>query len=297
MKDNIDLSNCCWNKYQNIHEDEVMYFQKIFLIFTNYKAHLEEFQKKYKSLGFSEFINKIVKCQFNELMKGIDKTIINFFEFNFVIVNNFLSQFSDINNNINEENNNYEKVSSDFKTYKEKKDKLEKIKSNFLEKMVNIEKLLKEKIIKNDKKISVDMKKLNLAMKDFQEYKNNLEDVDKARELFNNAQKKLLKENYKELIKKEATFFNNFKRKFCSGQKTLSDISSSFLNHYNYQNKKETPKEKNENESKYFNKVIDKYRNSEKPEEKIKLIEYSMRFKPYKDNSDDNIENIIFNYI
>ena len=295
-KFDIDLSKCCWNKYKDIHENKVIYFKKIFSIFKTFKTYLEDFQKNYKSLGFNKLLNPIVEDPFNELMKAIDKTIINFFELNLVLVSNILKEFDVINNNINKENINYEKVLLEYKTYKEKKDKLEKIKNSFLEKMGNIEESLKKKIIKNDKKISIDMKKLNLAMKDFNEYKNNFEDVDKARESFNNAQKNLLEENYKKLIKNELILFNSIKKKFCSAQKMFLDTSSSNLKSYdtpkNLTNK-EMKKIENENKNKYFNKFIDRFRNSEKPEEKIKLIEYDMRFKPYKDNSDDKIENII----
>ena len=154
-----------------------------------------------------------------------------------------------------------------------------------------IEESLKEKIIKGDK-ITIDMKKLSSAMKDFNEYKNNLEDLDKLRESFNNGQKKLLEENYKELIKNEAICFENIKIKFCSGQKSLSENSIRLLENYKYLNSKEAEKQKLENENNYINKIIEKYKNNSKPEEKLKLFEYYLRYKPYEKNSDDKIEDI-----
>ena len=185
----IELSNSCWNKYKDLHTDKVVYFKKIYSIFTNFKALFVEFQNNYNGLEFYDFICQITGNQFNELMKDFDKTIKNFFSINSVFIDYILKEFSNINNNIISENANYEKVNVEYKKYKEKKDKFDKIKNNFNNKMGAIEESLKEKIIKGDK-ITIDMKKLASAMKDFNEYKNNLEDLDKLRESFNNGQKK-----------------------------------------------------------------------------------------------------------
>ena len=287
----IELSNSCWNKYKDLHTDKVVYFKKIYSIFKNFKALFVEFQNNYNGLEFYDFICQITGNQFNELMKDFDKTIKNFFSVNSVFIDYILKEFSNINNNIISENANYEKVNVEYKKYKEKKDKFDRIKNNFNNKMGTIEESLKEKIIKGDK-ITIDMKKLSSAMKDFNEYKNNLEDLDKLRESFNNGQKKLLEENYKELIKNEAICFENIKIKFCSGQKSLSENSIRLLENYKYLNSKEAEKQKLENENNYINKIIEKYKNNSKPEEKLKLFEYYLRYKPYEKNSDDKIEDI-----
>ena len=59
-----------------------------------------------------------------------------------------------------------------------------------------IEDSLKEKILQKKQKISIDPKKMKEAIKDFNEYKNNLDDLNKIRESFNNAQKILLEEMF-----------------------------------------------------------------------------------------------------
>ena len=291
-KDDIELSETCWNKYEEFHKDKVIYFKKIYSIFSNYRTYLQDFQNHYNSLKLYELISQVVGDQFNDLMKYLDKTVKNFFDFNFVLINCILTEFSDINNNFKSVNSIYEKVVSEHKKYKDKKDKVERIKNSFLIKMGNIEDKLKEKIIQNEKKCLIDMKKFNLAMKDFTDYKTNLEDLNKIRETFNKDQKTLLELNYKQFIKNEAKSFDIIKKKFCFAQKNISDISSSILKNYNYTNKKESDSQKIENENKYFNNIIKRFKSREKPEEKIKLIEYYIRYKPYMNDSNNKIENI-----
>ena len=55
---------------------------------------------------------------------------------------------------------------------------------------------------------------MNQAIKDFNEYKYNLDELNKVRESFNNAQKILLEENYKEFFKSEAILFDLTRKNF-----------------------------------------------------------------------------------
>ena len=279
-----NLSNSCWNKYKEIHKDKVLYLKQIYIKFQDLKEYLQDFKDNYNGLNLYEMISQIVGDPLNDLVKDFDKSIKIYFDTNMRFIDFFLKEFSDINNNLTKENNSYDKVVLSHKKYKEKKDKSEKIKNNFINKLGNIEENLKEKILKNDKKITVDMKKLHSAMKDLNEYKKNMEDLDKLREVFNNDQKIFLEDNIKELIKNENIFFDKMREKFHGVQQNISGITSSFIQKYDKQNMEKENKNTN-----YFTKFITKFSSNEKPEEKIKLFDYYLRYKPYEIKSNENI--------
>ena len=275
----IELSKLCWNKYEQIHSEKIEYFRKLYIIFEQLNNYLLDFQKNYDSLEIDALINPIVDDQFNELIKAINKNMKNFFDLNSVMLKSILKEFIEINNKIKEENTIYEKVISDLKKYKEKKEKMEKIKNHFNEKMEVIEDSLKEKVIQKNNKSSVDNKKLSQAMKDFNEYKQNLDDYNKIREGFNKNQKTLLDDIYKEILKREVKLFDVIKTKFSIAQKNNYDFSLEIIE--KYKSKKESKKEKSEKEFKYFNNLINHYKSEELPEEKLGRLEYHLKHKPF----------------
>ena len=278
-KDELELSKICWNNFEVFHKKKIEYFKSIYLIFSDLKIYLTEFQDKYNSLHLDELINPVVDDQFNELIKYINKSMLTFFDSNNVIIKSIITEFRDINNIIKNESAIYERVTMEQKKYKEKKEKLDKTKNIFLEKMINIEDSLKEKIISKKNKISVDIKKMNQAMKEFHDYKILLEDFNKTREAYNIDQTILLDENYKVLIKNEFKLYDIIKKKFNQAQKNNFDFSSVILEKLVV--KKETPKQKSERENDYINKVINKFKSKETQLEKIKLIEYHLKHKAY----------------
>ena len=278
-KDELELSKICWNNFEVFHKKKIEYFKSIYLIFSDLKIYLTEFQDKYNSLHLDELINPVVDDQFNELIKYINKSMLTFFDSNNVIIKSIITEFKDINNIIKNESVIYERVTMEQKKYKEKKEKLDKTKNIFLEKMINIEDSLKEKIISKKNKISVDIKKMNQAMKEFHDYKILLEDFNKTREAYNIDQTILLDENYKVLIKNEFKLYDIIKKKFNQAQKNNFDFSSVILKKLVV--KKETPKQKSERENDYINKVINKFKSKETQLEKIKLIEYHLKHKAY----------------
>ena len=275
----IELSKLCWNKYEQIHSEKIEYFRKLYIIFEQLNNYLLDFQKNYDSLEIDALINPIVDDQFNELIKAINKNMKNFFDLNSVMLKSILKEFIEINNKIKEENTIYEKVISDLKKYKEKKEKMEKIKNHFNEKMEVIEDSLKEKVIQKNNKSSVDNKKLSQAMKDFNEYKQNLDDYNKIREGYNKNQKTLLDDIYKEIFKREVKLFDVIKTKFSIAQKNNYDFSLEIIE--KYKSKKESKKEKSEKEFKYFNNLINHYKSEELPEEKLGRLEYHLKHKPF----------------
>lgn len=278
-KDELELSKICWNNFEEFHKKKIEYFKSIYSIFSDLKIYLTEFQDKYNSLHLDELINPVVDDQFNELIKYINKSMLTFFDSNNVIIKSIITEFRDINNIIKNESAIYERVTMEQKKYKEKKEKLDKTKNIFLEKMINIEDSLKEKIISKKNKISVDIKKMNQAMKEFHDYKILLEDFNKTREAYNIDQTILLDENYKVLIKNEFKLYDIIKKKFNQAQKNNFDFSSVILEKLVV--KKETPKQKSERENDYINKVINKFKSKETQLEKIKLIEYHLKHKAY----------------
>ena len=278
-KDELELSKICWNNFEEFHKKKIEYFKSIYSIFSDLKIYLTEFQDKYNSLHLDELINPVVDDQFNELIKYINKSMLTFFDSNNVIIKSIITEFKDINNIIKNESAIYERVTMEQKKYKEKKEKLDKTKNIFLEKMINIEDSLKEKIISKKNKISVDIKKMNQAMKEFHDYKILLEDFNKTREAYNIDQTILLDENYKVLIKNEFKLYDIIKKKFNQAQKNNFDFSSVILEKLVV--KKETPKQKSERENDYINKVINKFKSKETQLEKIKLIEYHLKHKAY----------------
>ena len=284
-KDEIELYTQCWNKFEEIHVRKIEYFQKIYKIFDDLNTFLLDFQKNYNSLGIDALINPREDDEFNIVVKNINKTIKIFLENNSAMVQKFVKEFKTINNIIMSENPIYEKVLSEYKKYKEKNDKMEKSQKHFIEKMQIIEDNLKEKLIQKREKISVDLKKMNQAIKDFNEYKNNVEDFNKIREIYNKDQKTLLEENYKEFFKSEFKLLDIIKKNFYIVQKGNYDLSSSMIE--KYKAKKESKKEKSENEIKYINKEIEinKFKSRELPKEKIRIMDYHLKHKQFiKDN-------------
>lgn len=277
--DELELSKICWNKFDEFHKDKIEYFKNIYSIFSDLKKYLSDFQEKYNSLHLDKLINPVVDDQFNELIKYINKSMLTFFDSNNVFIKNIIAEFKDINNIIKNESSIYEKAIIEQKKYKEKKEKLEKIKNNFIEKMINIEDSLKDKIISQKNKISVDIKKMNQAVKEFQDYKICLDEFNKIREQYNKYQTILLEENYKVIIKNEFKLYEIIKKKFNQAQKNNFDFSSVVLEKFLV--KKETPKQKSEREKNYINKIINKFKSRDIIQEKIKPIGYHLKHKPY----------------
>jgi len=292
-KNEIELSKLCWNKFGEIHA-KIEYFQKLYTILENLNEFLSDFQKNYSSLGFDALLNPVVDDQFNELMKNINKGFKIFLDVNSVLIQNLLKDFHEINNIIKTENINYEKVLSEQKKYKDKKEKMEKSKNHYFEKMRVIEDSMKEKIIQKKQKITVDSKKMNQAIKDFNEYKNNLDELNKVRESFNNAQKILLEENYKEFFKSEAILFDLTRKNFSIVQKSNFDFSSATYD--KYKTKKETKKEKSENEIKFITNEINNYKSMETPEDRINIVDYHLNHKQYVSDQNSSPEDIVKAY-
>ena len=292
-KNEIELSKLCWNKFGEIHT-KIEYFQKLYTILDNLNQFLSDFQKNYNLLEIDALINPIVDDQFNELVKNINKSFKIFLDVNSVMIQNFLKDFQEINNIIKSENVNYEKVMTEQKKYKEKKEKMENSKNHFFKKMEIIEDSLKEKILQKKQKISIDPKKMKEAIKDFNEYKNNLDDLNKIRESFNNAQKILLEENYKEFFKNEAKLFDSIKKNFSTVQKSNFDFSSSTFE--KYKTKKESKKEKSENEFKFIINEINNYKSLEAPEDKIIIVDYHLKHKQYVIDPDCRPEDVVQAY-
>ena len=292
-KNEIELSKFCWNKFGEIHA-KIEYFQKLYTILENLNEFLSDFQKNYSSLGFDALLNPVVDDQFNELMKNINKGFKIFLDVNSVLIQNLLKDFQEINNIIKTENINYEKVLSEQKKYKDKKEKMEKSKNHYFEKMRVIEDSLKEKIIQKKQKITIDSKKMNQAIKDFNEYKNNLDELNKVRESFNNAQKILLEENYKEFFKSEAILFDLTRKNFSIVQKSNFDFSSATYD--KYKTKKETKKEKSENEIKFITNEINNYKSMETPEDRINIVDYHLNHKQYVSDQNSSPEDIVKAY-
>ena len=292
-KNEIELSKLCWNKFGEIHT-KIEYFQKLYTILDNLNQFLSDFQKNYNLLEIDALINPIVDDQFNELVKNINKSFKIFLDVNSVMIQNFLKDFQEINNIIKSENVNYEKVMTEQKKYKEKKEKMENSKNHFFKKMEIIEDSLKEKILQKKQKISIDPKKMKEAIKDFNEYKNNLDELNKIRESFNNAQKILLEENYKEFFKNEAKLFDSIKKNFSTVQKSNFDFSSSTFE--KYKTKKESKKEKSENEFKFIINEINNYKSLEAPEDKIIIVDYHLKHKQYVIDPDCRPEDVVQAY-
>jgi hypothetical protein len=292
-KNEIELSKFCWNKFGEIHA-KIEYFQKLYTILDNLNEFLSDFQRNYNSLKFDALLNPVVDDQFNELMKNINKGFKIFLDVNSVLIQNLLKDFQEINNIIKTENINYEKVLSEQKKYKDKKEKMEKSKNHYFEKMRVIEDSMKEKIIQKKQKITIDSKKMNQAIKDFNEYKYNLDELNKVRENFNNAQKILLEENYKEFFKSEAILFDLTRKNFSIVQKSNFDFSSATYD--KYKTKKETKKEKSENEMKFITNEINNYKSLETPEDRINIVDYHLNHKQYVSDQNSSPEDIVKAY-
>ena len=291
----IELYKLCWNKYSEIHTQKIEYLKKIYNILNNLKDYLSDFQKNYNSLEMDKLIFPIVDDQFNDLVKHINKSIKTFLQNNLRMIQSILSGFKekDIINIIKSEKNIYEKVVIEQKKYLEKKEKMNKLREHFNEKMWKIEDKIKDKIKKKKVNISIDSKKLNEAIKDFNEFKYNLEDYNKTRESFNRDQKALLEDHQKIILLNEAELFELVKKNFISSLKIENENSKFVLEKYQTTKKsKDSKKDKIEDKWKYIKELTKNYKSDEIPDKALKLLDYHLKHKGYLADPDTTPEEI-----
>lgn len=279
-----DIPSKCWNKFRELHNNKIVYLNKIYEIFNNFSKILSEFEKKYKSLGIDAFINPIENNKINETIKLINKSIISFINMNETMLKNILTCYKDINKLIKVERVNYDKVLLYSMQYDEERQKMIQSKKLFTEKMRLIEDLVKSEIIekKNNK---LEKKNMDDALNEFNKYKNYVNEANKIRINFNKGQNELLNCYQKIISEKEVELYQKININFYTVQKTENDTSS------NYIEKMKSIKKVNKNE--YINEIISLYNSKDKPEETIGICFYNLKYKPYPTNKDSTPEDII----
>ena len=170
---------------------------------------------------------------------------------------------------------------------------MNKLREHFNEKMWKIEDKIKDKIKKKKVNISIDSKKLNEAIKDFNEFKYNLEDYNKTRESFNRDQKALLEDHQKIILLNEAELFEVVKKNFISSLKIENENSKFVLEKYQTTKKsKDSKKDKIEDKWKYIKELTKKYKSDEIPDKALKLLDYHLKHKGYLADPDTTPEEI-----
>ena len=176
QKEKEDLSQLYWNKYEQIHNGEILYLKTIDTILNQLSKLFSEFENGYKSLKINETILPIENNKINDTIKLINKSIISFIDTNKVMIKNILNTSKDITESIKYENVLYDNVLLYSMAYDDEKSDMNKYKSSFYEKLGVIEDSIKSDIIKNkskgkSSKIKIDKNEINEAIKDFSKNK------------------------------------------------------------------------------------------------------------------------------
>ena len=233
QKEKEDLSQLYWNKYEQIHNGEILYLKTIDTILNQLSKLFSEFENGYKSLKINETILPIENNKINDTIKLINKSIISFIDTNKVMIKNILNTSKDITESIKYENVLYDNVLLYSMAYDDEKSDMNKYKSSFYEKLGVIEDSIKSDIIKNkskgkSSKIKIDKNEINEAIKDFSKYKKTVENANEKREKFNINQTKLLK-CQKIIIEKKADLYCTINKNFYNVLKISSESSTMML--------------------------------------------------------------------
>ena len=267
-----DLTKSCWNKYKEIHSDKIVYLNKIYNIFIKLTKILIDFDIQYKSLEIEKFINPIENNKINETIKLINKSLISFINTSNTMMKNILNTFKDIYESLKNENLCYDRVLLNYMQYDEEKQKMNQIKNSFIEKMRVIEDSIKLQLIKKSD-IKIDAKEMGDAIKDFENYKACLTEVNKKRFNFNKSQNDLLKLYQKIFMEKEGDLYQTINVNFYLVEKDKNDSTSV--------NIEKMKKIKKINKKEYNKEIISFYHSEEKPEEEIEVSNYYLKHKPY----------------
>ena len=287
-KEKEDLSQLCWNKYEQIHNGEILYLKTIDSILNQLSKLFSEFEDSYKSLKINETILPIVNNKINDTIKLINKSIISFIDTNKVMIKNILNTYKSINESIKNENILYDNVLFCSMIYEEEKSNLNKYKNSFKEKLGVIEDSIKSDIIKNkskgnNSKIKIDKKEINEAIKDFLKYKETVASANEKREKFNISQIELLK-CQKDIIEKKADLYCTINKNFYNVLKISSESSTMML--------EKIQDKKNINKKEFYKEIISQYISKEKMEQPIELKFYNLKHKPYPTKKNITFEDI-----
>lgn len=288
QKEKEDLSQLYWNKYEQIHNGEILYLKTIDTILNQLSKLFSEFENGYKSLKINETILPIENNKINDTIKLINKSIISFIDTNKVMIKNILNTSKDITESIKYENVLYDNVLLYSMAYDDEKSDMNKYKSSFYEKLGVIEDSIKSDIIKNkskgkSSKIKIDKNEINEAIKDFLKYKKTVENANEKREKFNINQTKLLK-CQKVIIEKKADLYCTINKNFYNVLKISSESSTMMLE--KVQDKKKI------NKKEFYNEIISQYISNEKMEQPIELKFYNLKHKPYPTKKNCTFEDI-----
>ena len=288
QKEKEDLSQLYWNKYEQIHNGEILYLKTIDTILNQLSKLFSEFENGYKSLKINETILPIENNKINDTIKLINKSIISFIDTNKVMIKNILNTSKDITESIKCENVLYDDVLLCSMTYDDEKSNMNKYKSSFYGKLGVIEDSIKSDIIKNkskgkSSKIKIDKNQINEAIKDFLKYKETVDSANKKREKFNISQTKLLKCQNK-IIEKKADLYCTINKNFYNVLKISGESSTMML--------EKIKDQKNINKKEFYNEIISQYISKEKMEQQIELKFYNLKHKPYPTKKNFTFEDI-----
>jgi len=283
-KDQQNLSSLCWNKFKELHTEKIVYLQKIYTYFEEFFKILSEFENKYKLLEMESYINKIENNKINETIKLIHKSIVLFLDTYRTMTKNILACFKDTNKLIKHENENYKEILLNYNEYNESKEKMNSLENIFVEKMRNIEEVVKSNLINNNKNFQIDLKEMDPVIKEFNEYKKCVGETNERRERFNKNQEQLLKIYNKVILEQESTLCQKINVNFFMVQKSENDFSSSNID--------KIKERKKINKNEYNKEIISHYQSNEKPEEEIEVTAYHLKHKPYISNNEGTPEDI-----
>ena len=272
-----DIPSSCWNKFKEIHKENIVYITKAYNIFISLSKFFSEFDSKYRALDIDNIINPIQNNKINETMKLIHKSIISFINMNGTMIKNILNCFKDINKLIQDEQSIYEQVLLYSQQYNEEKKKMLLYKKNFINKMRVFEDLFKSEFV-DKSEIKIDKEAMEDALKDFDKYKTSVNETNKKREEFNKSQNQLLQLYQNIIMEKETDLYQNININFFTVEKNAKDTNS--VNVDKLKDKKKI--DKNE----YIKEEISLYLSKDKPEEDFEIISYHLKHKPYPNKRD-----------
>ena len=283
-----DLPLLYWNKYKDIHKDEIEYLKTIDFILNELSKLLSAFENSYKLLRINEKILPIENNKINDTIKLINKSMISFIDTNKVMIKNILVTSQDIIESIKYENILYDNVLLCSLTYDEEKNFMDKYKYSFNEKLGAIEDSIKSEIIRNkskgkNAKIKIEKKEIDLAIKDFLKYKESVDLANEKREKFNIYQINLLK-CQKEIIAKKADLYCTINKNFYNVVKMSNESCSMML--------EKIQDKKNINKREFYKEILSRYVSKEKMDQEIELKFYNLKHKPYPTSKNITFEDI-----
>ena len=295
-----------WNRYELLHDKLMKKISYLYNVLNNFNDiyHVKkEYYKKLKPL-LNEFIQPCYEeVNFENIINIVSSTSQKYNEFEEELFSYIINNIKDLIKKVKKEKEYYIDYQKNLEIYKEKKNKIEKLKNNYHQSAMiaelstfdikKIKRIDKKLLINNDYiiKENIDIMEIKAKQalitmsKEINIYTNYLESVNTLRDKLNIKQTNLLK-IYEELEKDDKYLYSNIMEFINIYQKKILD----YLNDKIYLTEEI---QKNVNNEKDIQILVESLKSDEKPEKEIPYIHYPTKvdFDKCLNTSNYEIEN------